>query len=872
MSQRTGQFDAVLEVSLTTVNRILASIHQNPDVSSPPGPPHFLHRIVTRLGDNSPPGPLPGPIPVRGTLKVQLSVPSVALPNDNTQDLIVNCDIRAYFDADPGSAPFPECTHGTVQATFSVAITTKTWPDPVHTQLTVTITNDDNKIDFVPAAGCALSFQEVEEIKKQLRQFLRTHFEQVGYDLDPEFGLDQFKGLSDPQGNQVLAVPVYLSGPAPPGALAGVTQNFLDGSDFALAISKEYLTELLKPVLDQIQNFKHDFSIPCATAKVTVTKPVEVTWQLGKIEIKATLRADYWYGHTDFWVTQDLTLKLDAQTEQLKLVPVGDPATNPQGDPVLGVGGDLHGAEPSVISIVKQLRDASEQDGGWLAIVNSQIQPLPKQRKDNLVNFLKWPDSAADAGFAGVKLDADGVVVYGHVQLSPRRAPYVAYGLAPDGKGYTALDSWIPGGTIDKYTWSWYYNNVLRGPLPIISGNLPYLPRIFNQKDVDRFLFWLPPHPDVPVGPPPPPGEQQRLIPGWRFSIYPDSICLEIQGTAVDPKTGASYSVSAGEIWSNGLPMPPMPSRLHEPLAAIWAAKNSPDPPPDGAVFPDAGIRAHINVALGGDPSQHEQINAVVQIVSSEEEVAPLGSLANSVRRAAPSDIGVSMVLVFRQGLLNRIGPSIIAEMKKVGEELEAIPLVVTEDYQASWSKALGVPDGPATFLINAEGKLAWEHRGALDVGKLMEALPACLTFSSGPSGRPLRLSVQLGDVAPDFRFQYSQGEWSALRKLQGKRVLLNFCQSWSAPCLTELRRLQSVYDQSARDRPVILAIQGDDDRGSIRDQLGLKFPVLPDPNGAIARLYGVRCWPSTLSINQEGRVSRIDMGAQAEVLSARRT
>ncbi len=221
-------------------------------------------------------------------------------------------------------------------------------------------------------------------------------------------------------------------------------------------------------------------------------------------------------------------------------------------------------------------------------------------------------------------------------------------------------------------------------------------------------------------------------------------------------------------------------------------------------------------------------------------------------------------MIVFRQGLLTRIGPPIIPPMRKLGEELGTIPLVVTEDYQGSWSLAFRVPEGATTFLINSEGKLAWEHRGPLDPGKLKEALPTHLTFLGGFSGHRLGPSVRVGDVAPDFFFEISSGERLALRKLRGKRVQVNFWQSWSAPCLVELRRLQSVYDRSARDRLVILAIQGDDDPmggARVRDQLGLKFPVLPDRNGAIAQQYGVRCWPTTLSINQDGCVSRVDMG-----------
>ncbi len=94
--------------------------------------------------------------------------------------------------------------------------------------------------------------------------------------------------------------------------------------------------------------------------------------------------------------------------------------------------------------------------------------------------------------------------------------------------------------------------------------------------------------------------------------------------------------------------------------------------------------------------------------------------------------------------------------------------------------------------------------------------------------------------------------------------MLLNFSQSWSAPCLAELRRLEGLYAWPQSDRPAILVIQGDDDGGErLCDRLQLPFPVVPDRNRTITRLYGIRCWPTTLSINRDGRISRIDMGTR---------
>ena len=47
-----------------------------------------------------------------------------------------------------------------------------------------------------------------------------------------------------------------------------------------------------------------------------------------------------------------------------------------------------------------------------------------------------------------------------------------------------------------------------------------------------------------------------------------------------------------------------------------------------------------------------------------------------------------------------------------------------------------------------------------------------------------------------------------ALDRLRGQQVLLNFWQSWSAPCLRELRRLQRLHEESSKHGLVIMARQ----------------------------------------------------------------
>src|SRR5262249_47013343 len=89
--------------------------------------------------------------------------------------------------------------------------------------------------------------------------------------------------------------------------------------------------------------------------------------------------------------------------------------------------------------------------------------------------------------------------------------------------------------------------------------------------------------------------------------------------------------------------------------------------------------------------------------------------------------------------------------------------------------------------------------------------------------------------------------------------------QGWSAPCIRELRRLQRLHEAGDQPGLAILAVNGGEERtllAEVRRQHKLSFTLIHDPGQRIARLYGVQCWPTTLAINPDGIVDRIQFGA----------
>ena len=86
---------------------------------------------------------------------------------------------------------------------------------------------------------------------------------------------------------------------------------------------------------------------------------------------------------------------------------------------------------------------------------------------------------------------------------------------------------------------------------------------------------------------------------------------------------------------------------------------------------------------------------------------------------------------------------------------------------------------------------------------------------TSAPRFRPLRLAISHGDPAPDAFFETHARDRFALHRFRGREVLLNFWQSWSAPCLAELGRLQHLYE-AGKGTPFVVAFHGGADKNAL--------------------------------------------------------
>lgn len=189
--------------------------------------------------------------------------------------------------------------------------------------------------------------------------------------------------------------------------------------------------------------------------------------------------------------------------------------------------------------------------------------------------------------------------------------------------------------------------------------------------------------------------------------------------------------------------------------------------------------------------------------------------------------------------------------------------LMLGEDTDGGWSRAFGV-SAPATVIVSPKGEAAWKEEGELTATKLSRALAKVAEPGGKVSWRPLRLGVASDDKPPEFPFRVSGGGELSLRRMRGRDTVLAFWTSWCEPSLEQLRELASAHEESEGRGPIVLAVgDGESARSAARvaKEEGLPFPVIPDPDRAISRRYGVGCWPTTVWIGRKMRVEAVNFG-----------
>jgi peroxiredoxin len=136
-------------------------------------------------------------------------------------------------------------------------------------------------------------------------------------------------------------------------------------------------------------------------------------------------------------------------------------------------------------------------------------------------------------------------------------------------------------------------------------------------------------------------------------------------------------------------------------------------------------------------------------------------------------------------------------------------------------------------------------------------AMLTCVVFTQ--CSQSPRDSLNAGERVPDFSLEDLAGHRVALKDLRNKGVVLvNFWATWCVPCKTEIPLLDQIYNKLQDKGFTVVGVSVQERKDTVAAfcrKNPVRYPVVVDPDGAVAKQYGVFAFPTTVVVNREGIV-----------------
>jgi hypothetical protein len=844
MANLTGEFDVVAEVSVDLLNAILGAVHENQDTNYPVMP-HTLEVFVddTYRGPGDPVAEADR-TGIRSRVEVQVSTPTISLPVDT---LLVRPPIfggashmmsRASARGPGGWGAGPDPLQGEISISpghfrfeypkVAARVRIRAWvrdptepalPEFIDGYLSVTtalvrsdvagigtfLTLDRSSgpsVTFEPAGGTDVTSEQRSLVAAVVRNFIRADTTPATFrvSLPPEVRFFDF-GLRPQASRPSVLLMLTLDGDIPgTNAASAIAGGFIpDGAGFGLGVGRDYVVRVLRSRLFQGLQSSYHYS----TWGLGAT--IRPDWEGASFDLQAgravfSLAGDgdiSWWGaddHFTFSVRQAFTLQVVGGA--LEVAADGDPEV--ELSDVLGgvpfVGGFLEGKardtirserDAALTSGASQIRDALDV-GKRLKLIAGGIHPRP-----------------AEVSLSGVQIRPDGVLAFGSISLAATD-PVVIAQVAIDGLR-NAVQTWIPGGTIERLIWE---ESTLRRGTPSLR--------------VEEHRFVTEDAATAPFG----------------------ALCLTVEGSRVGAG-GALVPVSASTCFAL---VPVIPQ-----VVAVQGGGDRPLFPLEGKL-PDGSTRVigHYDPWGPGAAPPEGPTNLLVHFDAEDGDDAA-NLLIEAVEAAGRRDAAIVAVGVVGDAGYGR-------------RQRELLPpnLLLMEDAGGRWAEAFGVSDRPATLLVGPQGEVVWREDEAITSAKLARALGKHAVSGGKIARHALRLAIQVGQRPPDALLRLADGRELSLRRLKGRSMALTFWSSRSEPSLEQLELLRGVAEGMGDRAPIIIAVgdgEGDEHVAELVRDREFPFLVLPDPDRGLSRHFGVWCWPSTIWITEDQRIEAIDLG-----------
>jgi hypothetical protein len=658
--------------------------------------------------------------------------------------------------------------------------------------------------------------------------------------------------ISVHNGGSAVAVPVGPDGGVPQGDVTSILTEFAGDSDFALAVSRDYIMSLIDKPLADLKSAKivftatkHDWLEGTDTQWYTVRiNAATAHWSAGKIHIEIegdttnTGGADW--PDVSFTISQDLILGFDAGSESLTITKGGAPS--------------VHAHSASVFAPLITGPAEKAISGRWSNELSAALKSIassleaPANQQQDLVEQLQTIDRQASTSIDSADFNDDGVILRGTISLAPRKRPVVNFDKTLENDGFSALFSWIPGGRIDQFEWSW---NSLTG---LQTGRANHDDRFVlrPERTAGRQAF---------LGP-------VTALPG--ISGF-GSVCLAIKGQVIDPVTGEWVDVETSAKCTRFAPE--IPFRRASAGAHRLLVRDIQQPKPGGPRHEVAQI------ALGA--AQTPAANTLLLYAGERVPADLVATLERGLEQAIRPDLGLNLIVLLKDGQAP-LATDQVGALDELGAKL-GVGVLVTEDVGGSWAAAMRLGDGAADawWLLSPGGGLTWKHDGALNSKQLGETLHGRLLPSVAPEPGAIQPAIEPGVQLPASLFEVRAQARQALgrgrqrshcppppvRRAGAAGAVIGFVRADSAASQITLGQLADRYDSERRapsDPLVVLVVDGVDERGveSMKNELGVDFGAMADPTGAIADRISVRAWPTLVRVDPSGFVTAIQVGA----------
>ncbi|GGF25432.1 hypothetical protein GCM10010954_25420 [Halobacillus andaensis] len=136
---------------------------------------------------------------------------------------------------------------------------------------------------------------------------------------------------------------------------------------------------------------------------------------------------------------------------------------------------------------------------------------------------------------------------------------------------------------------------------------------------------------------------------------------------------------------------------------------------------------------------------------------------------------------------------------------------------------------------------------------------------AEGPATEEPETGLEEGQQAPEFTLETLDGEEAQLSDYRGQKVMVNFWATWCPPCRAEMPDMEKFHQN---EDVQVLAINLSETESSIgeveefADEFDLSFPILKDEKSEVAAQYEVNPVPTSVFIDEDGKIQSVMMGA----------